>query len=114
MRNELTGNEDFEKDIMDKMNQLGYKIDKKGICCGLKMVWTQSSLSGQANKVYERIKLIYSTPDLLQKIQLAQSSGKNLTDEDQKFIDVLAFFDAIKLYQGIFYAEAFDRVYISI
>lgn len=109
MLKRLTGNENFELDIMNKMNSLGYSMDMKGICRGLQRTWIQAVLCGEESKVLRRVILIYITKNLPVQIKIAQLKKGNLSNEDQLYIDILAFFDAIKLYQSFFYSDIFEK-----
>lgn len=92
------------------MKNLGYDIDDssviKGICSGFTRMWVQAYLLDEEDKFFERLHRIVNTENLQGRIQTALIHGKEaynlhipLNDEDQAYIDILAFFDDVSLWQ---------------
>lgn len=99
--------------IIDLMLKLGYPIDKNGVCHGLTMMAVQACAVGDIQLFNLRIKFIESHPNLIQEISDVKDKVRNkkpITDDEQKILDVLAFFDGIILYsQPEKYKEIFGE-----
>ncbi|TNF66166.1 MAG: ankyrin repeat domain-containing protein [Gammaproteobacteria bacterium] len=75
-------------DILTLMKKNGYKIDEAGMCYGIAHVAIQSALRGKFNEYLTR----------LNQIQQIESKALNIQDETER--EILAFFDAVLLYQS--------------
>lgn len=87
--------------IISIMEQLGYPNVIKGVCNGLAQMWIQALFCQEGLVFIRRLHFICLTPDLFKKIAAAkEKKGINLSIEDQKCIDVLAFLDGVQIYQN--------------
>jgi ankyrin repeat protein len=111
----------FHKRIIQLMQKLGYTADEKGICHGIAMMAIQACSVGDMETFNERLAFIQSRPNLIADIQevksklaqrsMAANSNKLLlSDDEQKIIDVNAFFDGVEMYQKPFnHADLFGQ-----
>ena len=105
--------------IRDAMTQLGYPVG--GVCFGLTHKWIEAVILGpqEEQKYLDRLQLIANyhaaswklarrhpqqtvTKDLITQINAAKKKAMNrelLTEIDMQFLEVLAFFDGVALFQ---------------
>ncbi len=80
---------------------LGYTKEEKGLCRGISLRWLEACLLGEETQFDKRIKKMCLGEETLQSINRAKAKkGKNLTEEDAASLDILAFFDSVKLFQS--------------
>ncbi|STX52093.1 ankyrin 3 [Legionella busanensis] len=76
-----------------------------GLCQGFALRWLEANFLGEEERqrFEKRLTFIEDTPraQLLDKLKQAQAKkGKELTDEDEKMLDILAFFNSLDLFQS--------------
>lgn len=69
------------------------KEEKNGICAGLVQVWGDAELGGNEAQFDDILKLICTTPDLADRIKLAEEKK-----EDSKYLEAAIFLRNVKLY----------------
>lgn len=84
---------------------LGYQIPFAGLCKGFSGMWSQAVCAGDLASFNQRLNLLETYADspeqLIRDIDQARQlvkDGKQLTDLDQKLLEIPAFFEGITLY----------------
>ncbi len=88
--------------------ELGYIADSRensadGLCHGTTLRCIEAYLINEPDAFIERVKLIRQTPDLKARIETTKEKvirHEPLTPNDLKYLDVLAFYDSLLLYQN--------------
>lgn len=105
--------------LMDLAHSLGYNLEKKGVCAGYTQMWVQAAVLGDEAEeaFFNRIDYIceISIAEINSAIKLVKEKrGRNLTEDDKKLIDLLSFFEGIRLYLYPFkHREVFGGQFIS-
>lgn len=87
------------------MQSLGYAVNKEGVCCGVAKMAVQALFLDERKVFDDRIDYIIGHDNLSDQLDAFRKSIPNrkkpvvLTNEEQRFIDILAFFDGVQLYQ---------------
>lgn len=96
--------------FLEPMQRLGYEVDEGGMCFGYGHMASQALFAGEFDVFMERMKFIADTPidELVQGIKRLKSNPDE--KEAQKYVDILAFFDGVALYQerGGYYQELYQ------
>ena len=80
--------------------QLGYDIELGGICYAMTVRWLEACLLGEEAIFLQRIEDIIAYDELALSIsKMKEKKGQNLTQDDIKLLDILAFFDSLYLFQ---------------
>lgn len=106
---------DLHEQILAPFLKLGYT--KTGGCCrGFAMLWLEACLLGEEHLFNKRIEKIVSTDGELFHAILAVKAkkGKNVTAEDKSFLDILAFYDRLELYQTPWEHSALFHTFSSV
>lgn len=99
----------YHRIIINKFKELGYKdISDGGVCAGLTSMWLQACLINKSKtkpteeeKFFQRIKLLIDTDNISDRIEEAKDkvkSKKELSEFDQRMLDVAAMMDSIYVY----------------
>lgn len=92
---------DIHDAITEVFVALGYTNIDEGCCHGFALRWLEANLAGEEELFYARVnQIITQGKNLIAAINQTQAKkGRNLTQEDKALLNILAFFDSIKLYQ---------------
>ncbi len=91
--------------LIDIAKELNYKNIGKGLCLGYSLMWSQAVCIEEEKAFYNRLALIEECEDigqLMAKINVAKAltkAGKSLSPKDRDYLEILAFFDGLILYQ---------------
>src|SRR3989338_11081634 len=94
------------RDLRSKMNEFGYDVKTSGVCESFifqlfrKIFQGRDYLQGEENRrLFDQfIQIILNTPNLKIEIEMIQAkNGIHLTARDYVFLNILGFFDEIKV-----------------